>query len=395
MTEIISETKVCNLCDKSMKEMFIMGAGFQLVFLGYYTLQSYQTSVNQLMGNLSLCIIYGCFFLGSFVSPLLLKYIARKYLLIIGCSIHALFIFTSIRVFPGLLLSFSALVGIAGSIIWTVYGVVIEKASHKYNLGRNNGIFWGMYISSLVFGNVLASVLLIFTNTTVLFIVLGIISCLGCLIFLGLDYNDPKESIVESPLIGIKTILGFFTEVKMLLFIPLAVYSSFMLPLMYGKYALEIPEQRIGFYFAAYGFTDLVGGFLFGWLSDHTGRIPILVIGYIFNILGIGCASFQESTGNDYYTLGGLILIGIGESSTQTMLASILNRLQKEHIAAAFSWRNVLYAPLTALMYILIVYIPTFWMEIITIIICSLSIICILILDRFVDIGKNKSVQVV
>ena len=370
---------------RGIRETVIMGMGFGLVFTGYYTLSSYQASLNKLMGYLSLGISYGFFCIGSFVSPYMLRFLAEKYLLLIGCAFHALFIFANIRVYPYILLPFSALVGLGGSLIWTVYGMYIEKVSNERDLGCNNGIFWGLYISSMVVGNVLASILLMFYDTTVLFIVLGIISCFGCLMFLFLEKPIAYKHEIEPLSVIIKRILGFFTEVKMLMMIPSVINISFLYPLMYGKYPLYIPQQQIGFYFAGYGGADMIAGFVFGKLSDVTGRIPICVIGYLLTMCGLAMASF-----GGLYILGGMILIGAGDAANQTQVAVIITKLQPEHVTAAFSWKTVVYAIMTAGMYFAVPYIPYDVMQLIVVGIYTGGIVCLILLDRFVNIRSDS-----
>lgn len=386
MVEIISEFTVRRLIDRGLRESFITGAAFGLVFTGYYTLTSYQTSVNQLLGYLSLGIWYGFFCLGSFFSPYLLKYLSEKYLFIIGCSIHALYIFANIRVYPWILLPAAALVGLGGSIIWTVYGAYIEKVSEPRDLGKTNGIFWGLYISSIVIGNLLASILLMFWDTTVLFIVLGIISCSGCLLFLLLEKPQPSKFQVEGLGETVKRILGFFQEVPMLLMVPATINIGFLYPLMYGKYTLYIEQKQIGFYFAAYGGAEVLSGFVFGKLSDVIGRVPIFYIGYVLIVLGIGMASF-----GGLFILGGLILIGAGDAANQTQVAVVITKLQWKYVTSAFSWKTIIYAITCAIMYIAAPYIPYEIMQLIVAGIYTVGMLCILILDRFINIKKADS----
>ncbi len=372
---------------KDVRNMIIMGTGFCLCFTGYYTLQSYQTSVNKLIGTLSLAIAYGAFCLGSFISPLMLRWVPEKYLFLFGCLAHALFIFVNIHVITGLQLSFAVLVGLGGSCIWTAQGTFIQKMSETDVLGRNTGIFWGLYISSMVFGNLLASVILLFWNTTVLFILLGIISTSGCLLFLALSETpvSPKQTV------PIKDIFGFFLEPKMLLFIPITLYSSFMLPLTYSKYSLLPSQQSIGFYFAVYGAADAISCFGFGWLSDpkRWGRIPIILIGYILNLFGIVVCDYIASGGGNISLLYlGFIFLGAGDGAMQTQISACLTRLQPIKTAAVFSWRTINYASLMALIYVLVEMIPLMVLELMTIGMLTIGVIGILLINRFISMNS-------
>ena len=92
--------------------------------------------------------------------------------------------------------------GAGAAILWVSQGKYISECANDSNKGFFNIYFWGFYMSSTIFGNVIAALVLHYGGSkTTLFILFAILAVLGALLFCLLS-KPVKTEIKEDPLLN-------------------------------------------------------------------------------------------------------------------------------------------------------------------------------------------------
>ncbi|GAV02406.1 hypothetical protein RvY_12976-1 [Ramazzottius varieornatus] len=153
----------------------------------------------------------------------------------------------------------AAFQGLGQGLIWTVYGLILSTNSTDATIGRNTGIFWCLFQSSLVFGNLfyffmLRGLTTIPTNTRIMvFVVLIISAAVGVIVLSFLRHpwtpsgsrrfleghrkrTMSKTSALEAPTdgplkhLGPLEILGSMAKLactrNMVMLLPVCIYSG-------------------------------------------------------------------------------------------------------------------------------------------------------------------------
>ena len=183
--------------------------GFFLVNVSFNTAQSFATSVDPLLGSISLSLLY----FGWIVS---LLSVATKITMKIGCKyamfvcgiIYSGYIFASIKVIDWLYLLSAGILGIAGGPFWVSEGISVQLSCNAYeienNLGINsklgyfNGIFTFGFIMSKFGGALAAGIIFQFKgDNSLLYTILGTVNVIGAFSFLFIKGNL-SENVIKT-----------------------------------------------------------------------------------------------------------------------------------------------------------------------------------------------------
>lgn len=85
---------------------------------------------------------------------------------------------------------------------------------------------------------------------------------------------------------------------------------------------------------------SILGGFIFGRVSDRTGRVPVLVMGVFFGMVGIAVASFGNAQ-RIWPRVLGMILLGLCDACNQTQITAILPILQPRRTGPAYGCMKI------------------------------------------------------
>ena len=77
--------------------------------------------------------------------------------------------------------------------IWVAQGAYITECSDDKTIGKNNGIFWGVFWTSAALGSLITG--LTYTSPFYFFIIMSGISLIGTILFCFLPHS-PKEKIL-------------------------------------------------------------------------------------------------------------------------------------------------------------------------------------------------------
>lgn len=330
----------------SVRNGIHLGLSFCCIFMAFSVSQNFQTSSDhKKQGANALGILYACFTLANFVSSFIVSSLGSKMCLILGSFTYVLFVAANIVYVELLLYLSSGLLGLGASVLWTAQGAYISNCSalHEQQLGLPtsstlgffNGLFFSIFQVNQLLGNLLAAALFkADVSTGTIFIVMTAICAVGALTLLFL--NDPakaisasaaaastnnslpslspsssmsyessgiRENTANSPselhyivavpapylkrskcaqFLSVFDSLRLLMEPRMLVLIPIMVYSGLSQSYIFGSFPPLIIDKATKFFvLAAIGAVDALASVAMGKLSDRSGRVIVLVIGFV------------------------------------------------------------------------------------------------------------------
>ena len=174
-----------------------LGIAFMIMFTAYNSLQNivsrlYGEYGYTNLGTASIILLY--FILGSFTffSPFIIRTFGFKKSMFISSLGYAIFEGAGmiIALTPSLpqpvgrilVMTGAVFCGASASVIWVAQGSYISKISDEESRTKLFGLFWGIMISSQIFGNILTTFVLGLVGNTVYLIVLTVLGCTYLLI---------------------------------------------------------------------------------------------------------------------------------------------------------------------------------------------------------------------
>lgn len=155
-----------------LKNVLILSGGFTAIFTAYLAIQNLQSSLNQEdgLGIISLSCMYACIIISGIFAPAIINILGEKWTLVISFICHV--IYTGTNFYPAFttLIPSSVLLGLTAGPMWTSQSVYISEMSYSYAassgndehavLSRFNGIFFSMYETTQITGNLISSLVL-------------------------------------------------------------------------------------------------------------------------------------------------------------------------------------------------------------------------------------------
>ncbi|KAJ8317966.1 hypothetical protein KUTeg_003057 [Tegillarca granosa] len=355
--------------DVRLYNIIMLGVAFMLLFTAFQTTSMAEKSVldsakNDSNGTFngdgytSLSIIYVVFSVANWIAPPFVTVVGPKLTMFIGGTMYCLFILQFLKPMTWALYLGSVLVGFGAAILWTAQGNFLTINSDSETVARNSGIFWALLQCSLLFGNMYSHFVLKGSDITTdertkLFIGLSGAAVLGTLCFLTLrnrratdsenliNLNASGDQKVDGPLQALSLELTFFS----------GVYST---ALGNTQHFGSDAKGLIGIAGMFVGVGEILGGAVFGLFGKRVnthGRDPIVLFGFIvhmstFFLVYINIpneAPLHQSaaatfiTSNKYIAVLCAFLLGLGDSSFNTQIYSILGFMFPEDSSPAFA----------------------------------------------------------
>ena len=157
---------------RTYKNLLALSVSMTVVFTAFMSLQNLQSSLNEVagLGVATLSCVYGGATLSCFLAPLLLDKIGYKITLIISMSVHLVFVGANFYPAFYTLVPAGLLVGLITGPIWISQGSVVTVLAVRYAevakktvldiISKFSGIFFFFFLGSLIYGNVIASLVL-------------------------------------------------------------------------------------------------------------------------------------------------------------------------------------------------------------------------------------------
>ncbi|XP_048063487.1 protein unc-93 homolog A [Megalobrama amblycephala] len=335
------------LMSRTSKNVLVVSFGFLFLFTAYGGLQSLQSSLNaeEGMGVISLSVIYGAIILSSmFLPPIMIKNLGCKWTIVISMGCYVAYSFGNLAPGWASLMITSAILGMGGSPLWSAKCTYLTISGNRHSQKANKkgqdlinqyfGIFFFIFQSSAVWGNLMSS--LIFGQDSNIVEVpeenlkfCGVSTCfdnftntgnttrpskhlvntlLGCyigvgvlaMIFVAIFLDDIDKSLArefrktKGNVSFCSTFLATFKllrDPRLLLLIPLTMYSGFEQSFLSGEYTKNyvtcaLGIHYVGFVMICFGAANSLCSFAFGRLAEYTGRIALFCLAAATNL---GC----------------------------------------------------------------------------------------------------------
>jgi hypothetical protein len=271
--------------------VFILGAGFLLLFSAFQTTAFVQTisissflspnchnashiykddgisittSFANRIGYISLCIIYLVMAVANWLSVSVVSVIGPKMSLILSGALYVVYIVALIRPYVPVIFLGAFILGTGGGVLWTAQGNILIQNSSKAKMGATSGIFWFMLESSLVVGNLFLFLFLYFFDNNddnrcigthvnyYMFAGLTVLAIAGVLVFIlitpvkrpatgytQLDHSHPK-GVLQRMGTAIRDAVQLFITKDMLLLSICFIYTGYELNFWSGVYGTII-----------------------------------------------------------------------------------------------------------------------------------------------------------
>ncbi|XP_055335100.1 UNC93-like protein MFSD11 isoform X2 [Paramacrobiotus metropolitanus] len=374
--------------DAKFQNILLLGFSFMALFSAFQTCGLIQTIVLQsffgpdasTLGYNSLGVLYAAFGIANWFSPFIVSLIGPKWGMVAGGACYTLFIAVFLHPFYGTLYAGSVLVGIGAAVLWTAQGVFLTINSDKTTMARNSGLFWALFQSSFVWGNLFFFFYLGGAATIedhsrfVVYIVLLILSAVGLLVMFA--FRHPVKAVVvtsdevvaeprrsRNPLTAIAAAFRMLKGRDMLLLSITFAYTGFEQTFYSGVYGTslgytkqfgDIRKSIVGLSGVFIGVGQITGGLLFGILGKKTirhGRDPIVLFGFMVHIITFFLiflnipfdAPLRDSQfaafiqPNIYLGVFCCFLLGLGDASFNTQVYSLLGSVFRADSASAFA----------------------------------------------------------
>jgi MFS family permease len=362
----------------SMFNVVALGLIFMLLFTAFAPSQNLQSTVNHgsKAGVYALGALYFTFSLANFIAPTIAFLLGERIAMMVGAVGYALFVTANIlnhdaSYFFPLFLMGGIANGLGAAILWTAQGSYITKNSTTDTMGRNNGIFFGLFQISQVAGNLIAAFVLPPKEKTTpeslkgparkLFIIFSSIAAVAVVSFLilrpapsnGLS-SQKKRSTVLQRFVGI---FKMFARVPFLLMVLAIVYSGLSQAFFAGNFTKLIGDsKRVGYVMACFGAVDALASVAVGRILDKVGR-KVVLFSATFLVLvmtGIICLVSKEYFEKNIWIciLCG-ILAGISDAGYNTLLTATTGVIFEEDPENAFGAFKFVQATTSAINYVL------------------------------------------
>ncbi|XP_020680415.1 UNC93-like protein 3 [Dendrobium catenatum] len=351
------------------RDAHILSFAFLFIFSAYGAAQNLQSTVNteQGLGTTSMGILYLSFTFFSVFASVVVRWLGSKKALVLGTTGYLLFIASNLKPLWYTMVPASFYLGFTASIIWVGQGTYLTSAARRHAkdcklhegtvIGNFNGEFWGFFASTQVIGNLISLLLLQDgneggspTGTGLLFTIF-----LGCMIFGAilmcfLSKRDEKEDALLSHTSIrhlLKSVVVPLLETRILLIIPLMVYSGLQQAFVWAEFTKKIVKPAIGMSgvggaMAVYGAADAISSLLAGRYTSGLSSVTIIVsVGSFLQIsvllwLLFGYSLSPGVLGSVLPLLIGAIW-GVGDGVFNTQLNALFGMLFKHDTEAIFA----------------------------------------------------------
>ncbi|NWV55537.1 UN93A protein, partial [Daphoenositta chrysoptera] len=385
--------------ERNLKNVLVISFGFLLLFTAYGGLQSLQSSLNseEGLGVASLSVLYAALILSSmFLPPILIEKLGCKWTIAISMCCYIAFSLGNFYASWYTLIPTSVILGLGGAPLWSAKCTYLTIAGTSYaeKAGKNAkdiinqyfGVFFLVFQSSGIWGNLISSLILSqsstkveiseedleccgayncltdTTNTTgsakpsnsLIYTLLGVYTASGVLavllviIFLDQIKSDQAETEkekLEAPSFW-STFLATFRHLKdkrQCLLIPLTMYSGFEQGFLSGDYTkvyvtCALGIQYVGYVMICFAAVNSLCSLLFGKISQFTGRKFLFALATATNMACIIALLLWKPHPKQlavFFVFPGLW--GLSDAVWQTQTNGLYGILFEKHKEAAFA----------------------------------------------------------
>ncbi|CAF1351951.1 unnamed protein product [Rotaria sordida] len=337
-------------------------------------------------GYISLAIVYVCATIANVLAPAFVFIFGAPVSMFIGATTYFFYVFSFLLPMTWSFYLTSILLGFGAAILWTAEGAYLAANSDEHTTSRNTGIFWALFQSSLLGGNLYVYLSLkadVITRSTryPLFTVFSVVCAIALAIYAYIIWRwliERRQQQLQLEPVKRKTALSdvvdtlniavrlLRTRNMLLLLIPFA-YTGFSQTFFQTVYATCIGhsikygntrKRLIGLHGVLLGIGEIVGGGLFGFVTKPKTSSQcalVILIGFFLQIVFYysawinfpADAPARETNTESYFQFSpsssqiiafvGSFVVGLGDSALNTQLFSVLASRFKSTSASAFA----------------------------------------------------------
>lgn len=373
--------------DKQLLNVILLGLAFFFIFLSFQTsVFIQQTVVNSIRtkpeynfhgdGYISLCITYIVFAISNWLSPSIIGLTGAKYGMFFAAMTYALY--SASFIYPTTLTFYLAavLIGMGAGPLWAAQGNYLADNSDSETSGRNAGLFWAIFQSSILFGNIFVYVA--FNNKTTIsdetrFLVYGVLTSLavvGIFILLLLRQKSVPLSVSEclpGPWKQFKGALKLSATLNMILLTIVFLFTGQLLTFFSGIYGTALgatwqfgPDAKkyIGLSGAFIGLGEIFGGAVFGLMGSKLTKCKlfkrecIFLLGTLIGLVAYALVYFNLPPDSPlvpraetdalmmpriWIAMVAAGLLGLADACYNTQVLAMLMSLYSDNSLAAFA----------------------------------------------------------
>jgi len=422
----------------------LLGLGFCFTFAGFNTMGGIQTLVFDSAKNpdsggfvegyngngfWSLAISYLAFTFGNILAPSIVATIGPRATLVVSSLSYVFYILQLLVLNDGLLYFASVVLGLGSALYWTAQGNFLALNSTESTIARNSGIFWAMFASSGIIGNLIVYTQFRgkeFIDTDTRNIVGGVLIGLGgaaTLVMLALappggepDGANTQQEEKKGPIKALKDSGKLLLTRDMLLLAFTFFYTGLQLNIWSAVYntclgfTSNFGDERKGLavisgIFIGLGEVLAGGAFgIFGQFLSIKRKMPIIILGFVCCITAyilifinipkeapfgetdiIEHVSFIEP--NKYVAMVASFFLGFSDACFNTQILSLLGDVYKKDSTSAFAIYKFFQVAATSIAFWYSPVIHLYWQLLIATIFCTLGSISFIVVEV---LNKNK-----
>mmetsp|Transcript_107 Transcript_107/g.250 ORF Transcript_107/g.250 Transcript_107/m.250 type:complete len:439 (+) Transcript_107:677-1993(+) len=377
------------------KQLYLLSGAFVLVFLAFSTTQSLESSLNPgSIGTASLGTIYWVLTVSSFCAPWIIDRLGVNLSMTAGFSTYVLFIASNLYVKWWTMLPAAFFLGIGAAVLWAAQGTYLSALCPTSALAsRASGIFFGIYQSGQLFGNLIAFGVLSTgskkdggdvvpqSTTNLLFLLFTLSACCGTFLSKFLkDFSELGEEVVVANEVSIEenlevdahllrgqdsaanqgeeeeefdtrdqgvelTILNILSHDSALLWlVPLFFYSGLEQTFAWGEFTAHVVkplggEDNVPLAMAMFGTSNALFSVLLGKMANTRRAtryllfsaciVQMAVVGYVWH--GLDVKALKASTYRWPLVLFLALLLGYSDASLNTLITALLAARYRAH----------------------------------------------------------------
>ena len=442
--------------NKGFYNVVILGVCFFFLFAAFGTTQSFITTIRKSEGFVSLSILYFVFAFSNFFAPSFCQVLTPKWALIIGALCYCFFVFAAGFESSVLFYSASVVNGFGAALLWTAQGTLLTQSANIAQvriresqtdeskksvevMGFFSGIFFAIFQTNFIFGNILAGSLFgAGLSNFGVFMILAIIATVGAVTMIALrsikqseiqrnvkDEGENQSSsleVLEGGFLSriLHNVKIYFTEnllkqvkdfvsllkqsfmvlfsLKMLVFSVISFYSGYNTSYFTGSLPPIIGKQMLGWVMILFGIMQVVGALISGKMADHIGRRVTMRVTMVIHCIALALSTqmvywgnnLDRSNGATLFYLGFFIdmaLFGLADSFLTNTIYAILgskNYYKKKNTSEAFAAFKMTQALSSAIGFFCGIYLKIFHIQIIVGCAFFCYMIAFFVLDTFI-----------
>lgn len=355
---------------RGLFNILVLSAAFAILFAAYNALQNLITSLFPPgLGNQSLGILYGSVAVTVFLGPPMVEALGTRLTMFIGALGYVAYMASLIHFIPAVVLVMSTVIGFGAAVLWVAAGEFIKDNCTSETRGFANGLFWTVFQTNNIAGNLGTYLVLSHLNSTsTLYVLFTAVGALGTALILFLRPSAYATAAVENHWLqpsrsdkaggGASSVASVLRKAgssalaamrivftrESLLLAPLYALTGIELSFWTGEFTQLLPTDVIGLVLTMAGVGELFGT-VWGVLADRVGRTFVQAAGTVIYATGMALACWIKSAGganNDSLTpqLGGAPLAAYAAALCFGLGDAAFNNNAFAIVAAVYSDRQ-------------------------------------------------------